>query len=154
MNMTQSNQSLQIMLHESCPLYSHYSAPNMSLSYISFGQDSITSNCATNRGISDAFYNGEDDELISEIDMDEETDSISNDSYERLLDTENGSLSNIDINEIRDDLTEFDTDDEYFNISTDDEDDFLTDPDVFSEIRHYLAEFNDNECSEVDCVQV
>ena len=122
MNMTPSNQCLQLKLQESCPLFSNYSAPNMSLSYISFGQDSATSNYASNREISEAFYNGEDDELISEIDMDEETDSISNDSFEHLFDSEDEGenenednifmddelLSNIDIRRIHDYLAEFD----------------------------------------------
>ena len=125
MNMThsnQSNQSIQLMLLESCPLFSHFSAPNMSLSYISFGQDNSTSNFISNREISDAFYNGEDDELISEIDIDEETDSISNDSFGHLFDSEDEDedenednifmndelLSNIDINRIHDYLAEFD----------------------------------------------
>jgi len=151
------NQSFQLLLPDSCPLnLDYYDADaDMSFSNISFGQDSANSNCASNREISDTFNNGKDDALISNIDMDEETDSISDNSYERLLDTENGELSsNNNNNEIRDDLTEYDTDDEYFNIFTDDEGDFLTDPDVFNKIGHYLDELNDNECSELDCVQV
>ena len=125
--MTQYNQSLQLMLHESCPLFSHYSAPNMSLSYISFGQDSATSNYTSNKEISDAFYNGEDDELISNIDMDEEADSISNDSFEHLFDTN------------------YEDEDEE-NIFIDDE--LLSNIDDSNSMRDYLAEFNLNNYGE------
>jgi len=149
--MTQYYQSLQLKLPESCSLIPHLFAANINLSNISFGQDSATTDDISEYSIIDEFYNNEDD---FNNDMCDETCSISNESYERLLNTDGELSSNIDSIEIRDDLTEFDTDDEYFNISTDDEDNFLTDPDVFSEIHHYLAEFNDDEFNEVDCVQV
>ena len=150
--MTFCNQSFQRMLPDACPLYSHYYAADMSLSNISFNQDSATNDDISDCIIIDEFCNGIDDNFNNE--MCEESYSISDNSYQRLLNTDGELSSNIDSNEICDDLTELDTDDEYFNIPTDDEDEFLTNPDVFSEINHYLAEFNDDEFSELDCIQV
>ena len=115
--MTFSNQRFQRMLPDACPLYSNYYAADMSLSNISFNQDSATNDDISDCIIIDEFCNGIDDNFNNE--MCEESYSISDNSYQRLLNTDGELSSNIDSNEICDDLTELDTDDEYFNIPTD-----------------------------------